>query len=261
MLDENDAIIRDFDRQQQGHLFRAIQNGDFDNMQGVSPASEFLTSMLRKDFIYTDSKGRKKDKSDIPQHLQAQWEKDRAKKAENKRARALLRFQAAADPLNIKKGGKKGHKAILAAAKLQSSSSTASNSINMSWVEHHIRRFLAALGKQTMSFPPMDKGMRKMVHEMAHAFNLKSQSNGKGEGNRYTTLIKTTKSGSQVNEAKIAKIVKRGGGASYDRTSDGKKNRWVGLKQKEGEEVGKVCIHVYLPSCCDPGMELIFFAG
>jgi len=41
-----------------------------------------------------------------------------------------------------------------------------------------------------MALPPMDKEKRKLVHEMAHAFNLKSQSEGRGEGKRYTKLTK-----------------------------------------------------------------------
>ena len=54
---------------------------------------------------------RKKDKyKDLPDELQAQWELDRAKKAENKRKRAAARLEAAADPFAKKKGGKLSNK-------------------------------------------------------------------------------------------------------------------------------------------------------
>ena len=54
---------------------------------------------------------RKKDKGKhLPPVLQEQWEKDRQKKAENKRKRAADRIALAADPLVSKKGGKKGKK-------------------------------------------------------------------------------------------------------------------------------------------------------
>ena len=54
------------------------------------------------------SSERKKDKyKDLPPELKEQWAADRAKKAENKRKRALARLEAAADPLVKKKGGKK----------------------------------------------------------------------------------------------------------------------------------------------------------
>ena len=54
---------------------------------------------------------------DLPPELQEPWEKDRQKKAENKRKRTLERLTIAADPMAQHKGGKKGHKAMLAAAR------------------------------------------------------------------------------------------------------------------------------------------------
>ncbi|ETW75118.1 hypothetical protein HETIRDRAFT_330580 [Heterobasidion irregulare TC 32-1] len=76
-------------------------------------------------------------------------------------------------------------------------------------LEQQIRRFLADIGgRTTMALPPMQKDARKRVHNLAMAFNLKSQSKGKNDM-RYTTLIKTTKSGFVVDEKKVRWIVSR----------------------------------------------------
>jgi hypothetical protein len=187
---------------------------------------------------------RKKDKA-IPPHLQDQWAKDRAKKAEYKRARAQARLEAAADPLSMKKGGKKGRKAMLAAARLDPSIISIPNRIfDMASLVDQIRRFLHNLGgPHTMALPPMEKEDRKIVHELAVAFNLKSQSKGKGHG-RYTTLTKTTRSGVGVNEKKVEKIVRSGRGEWSGK--DKGKNRFMTPKHKEGDEVGKVRLFIEL---------------
>lgn len=59
-----------------------------------------------------------------------------------------------------------------------------------------------------------------MVHELANAFSLKSVSKGHGDA-RYTTLTKTTRSGIQINEKKIGRIVRRGGGADFAGSAGG----------------------------------------
>jgi len=43
-----------------------------------------------------------------------------------------------------------------------------------------------------MALPPMNKKDRKMMHEIAHAFNLKSKSAGKGK-TRFPVLYKTSR--------------------------------------------------------------------
>ena len=196
--------------------------------------------------------GKRKDKyKDLPPALQAQWQQDREKKAEYKRQRALEKLAAAADPLIPNKGGKKGRKAMLAASKLDPTITVLPNRIiDMTTLVQQIRRFLADIdGPSTMSLPPTDKGTRKNIHEMAVAFGLKSQSKGKGNA-RYTTLIRTSRSGIAVDEQKVMKIARRGargarggggGGGEFVRMGGRRAGNPSVPKHREGDEVGKVC--------------------
>ena len=171
LLDEKGGFLTNAKRRVRKRLFRAVQNGDFSDLEGdIGPASKsFSISMLdpTQHFVIP---GRKKDKK-VPEHLQDQRDRDRAKKAEYKQARAQARLDAAADPLSKKKGGKKGRKAMLAAAKLDPSISIPERVVDMVTVEHQIRRFLANIGgKSTMALQPMGKESRKRVYELAVAF-------------------------------------------------------------------------------------------
>ena len=92
----------------------------------------------------------------------------------------------------------------------------------------------------------------RRVHELANAFSLKSQSKGKGD-TRYTVLTKTTRSGTNVNERKVRRIL--GGPSYWDTTGSGTGRGGKGrgkvdslAKHREGEEVGKVrCRVISLP--------------
>jgi hypothetical protein len=182
---------------------------------------------------------RKKDKGqDLPPELSEQWMKDRVKKAERKAERELQRLMDAADPLSFKKGGKKGKKAMRRAARLDASDGLPHQIYNMASLETEIRRFLMNLeGPNTMVLPPMTKDERRKVHEFADAFKLKSVSKGKGV-DRYTTLVKTTRSGLIVNEKKVARLLR----TTEVYIAGGKKGPPIGPpKHREGEEVGKVC--------------------
>lgn len=91
-----------------------------------------------------------------------------------------------------------------------------------------------------MSLPPMEKQSRKQVHELALAFNLKSQSKGKGKA-RYTTLTKTSRSGVMVNERKIRRIRKTNGMFIEPlEGADKGKGRSTMPRHRDGDEVGKV---------------------
>lgn len=187
----------------------------------------------------------KNKRNALPAELQAVWDNDRAKKAENKRLRALARLEAAADPLSYNKGGKKGRKAMLAAARLDPTITVLPNRVvDMATLVEQIRRFVGDIGGPvSMSLPPTDKATRKNIHEMAIAFNLKSVSKGKGDA-RYTTLTKTTRTGLGVNEGKVAKIARRGatgrGGAAFVSGDKGKGRAAPMPRHKDGDEVGKV---------------------
>lgn len=234
LLDENGDILSGHDRKQKNRLFKAISNGNHDDL------SEFTVAPRRKD----KAKG-------LPASLQKQWEKDRAKKAKLKEARQMAQLEAASDPLAKKKGGKKGINAMLAAARADPKITVIGPNriIDMTTLVQQIRRFLANPGgPQTMSLPPTSKVSRKLVHEMATAFNLKSQSKGK-EDARYTTLIKTSRSGMGVDEKKVGQLLRRGqfafGSDAWNESKNGKEKGKSGggggggPRQKEGEEVGK----------------------
>jgi hypothetical protein len=146
---------------------------------------------------------------------------------------------AAADSLATKKGGKKGRKAMRKA--MEDEEDYPHQVFDVNSLNNEIIRFLDNLGgPKTMALPPMAKYARKITHELAQAYGLKSQSKGKGD-DRYTSLIKTTYSGVGVKENKIAKIIRRAGGVfTVSRTS--KPHLQGALKPREGDIVGHVSL-------------------
>ncbi|THG94651.1 hypothetical protein EW026_g6864 [Hermanssonia centrifuga] len=221
VLDANGELLSK-DHIQRNKVFRSIHNG-------ISEIDDY-------EQVISGPAKRKKD--DIAPELQDQWEKDRAKKAENKRKRALQRLEVSTDPLAMKKGGKKGMKDMLTAARLDPSIEVPNRVVDLVTLEQQIRRFLDNIGgKTSMVLPPANKETRKKIHELAIAFNLRSQSKGQGK-TRYTTLIKTTRSGVGTNEGKVRKIMKSVSPHWEGPTKGGGKAMSL-AKHKEGEEVGK----------------------
>lgn len=148
-------------------------------------------------------------------------------------------LETTADPLAQHKGGKKGRKAMLAVDRLEKSVEIPNRIVDLGTLEGQIRRFIADIGSNnTMVLPPCEKVMRKKIHELAVAFNLKSQSKGHGKG-RYTTLIKTSHSGIKVNERKIRRILAEDSG-NWDAPRRNGRPAVALNKHREGEEVGKV---------------------
>lgn len=206
--------------------------------------------------MFLESKAKRRG-ADLPEELKLQWKKDRLKKAAYKKARAQARLEKAADPLSRKKGGKKSLKAMLAAARLDPTINVIPNRIiDMVTLVQQIKRFINDTdGPLTMSLPPTNKATRKNIHEIALAFNLKSLSKGRGDA-RYTTLTKTEKTSRyHIDEAKIAKVVRRSGGMGA-RGDSFVQDRWKGKtgrgaqshapRHQEGDEVGKVCVSIYI---------------
>jgi hypothetical protein len=92
-----------------------------------------------------------------------------------------------------------------------------------------------------MSLPPANKEMKKNVREMALAFELKSVSRGKGNA-KYTTLMKTTRSGVVVDEKKVAKKCGGGGGGRVFVGKSGRRGGNASVpKHREGDEVCGFC--------------------
>jgi len=246
MLDENEDILERKGKKQGKEQFRDLPGIVVNGIEGIiTPRSEYLH--LTYNYITNRFAERKKDRyRDLPLDLRVQWEKDRLKKADYKNAREFERLARAADPLSRKKGGKKGRKAMLAAASSDPTIVVLPNRvIDLTTLVQQIRRFTADIGgPSSMALPPTNKATRKDIHEIALAFGLKSQSKGK-ESVRYTTLYKTSMSGIRVDEAKVAKIMRRSGGPSWKGESFGsegwkRKSAGTMLRQREGDEVGKV---------------------
>ncbi|KAJ8075885.1 squalene synthetase-like protein [Marasmius tenuissimus] len=233
LLAENEDILTSRDRKSRNAIFRAVRNGNF---HGVG--DEDFMPLARK---------RKDKNKDLPPDLAELWERDRARKADRKRERDLEKLVQAADPLRSKKGGKKGRKITARLASLDPTITTIPNRVfDTTTLVQQIRRFIDDVGgPKQMSLPPTNKETRKMVHELAQAFNLKSVSKGKGDG-RYTTLTKTTRSAfGVVNEKKIGRVVRQGRARGVQ-FADGEE--WTGKggngggkmpKHREGDEVGK----------------------
>ncbi|KAF8840896.1 hypothetical protein BDN67DRAFT_902575 [Paxillus ammoniavirescens] len=235
ILEKNSEILLGRDRKQRKKLLRNLHQGyvdDYDDFMDTPEFSMPVKSKYKEGYFAAE--------------LQTQWGKDRAKKAEYKRQRQEARLLAALDPTTSKKGGKKSRKATVAASKLdpEVAISMIPNAIvDMASVEAQIRRFVANIGgAQSMALPPMDSASRKKVHQLAEALNLKSKSKGGGVG-RYTTLIKTTRTGTRINEDKVNALRKRFG-KTFDRAYDRKEGKGGKEKEKvprhrDGDVVGK----------------------
>lgn len=112
--------------------------------------------------------------SELEQSIQTAWEKDRTKKKLRKQKREELRAQGLL--------GKKNK--IDLRAKY-------SEGISMTEVKKEIRDFLQS-SMESLPLPPMAQGDRKMVHEIANAFRLKSKSIGGGKS-RFPVLYRTSR--------------------------------------------------------------------
>lgn len=196
-------------------------------------------------------KGKKKAADHLPPALRDQWLRDRAKKAEYKKARAEARALAALDPFpSSRKSGKKkdkyGNRIYQHDRNDDRPEGPIVPIVDLVTLTRQIRVFIDELSRPTMVLPPMDKDSRRRVHVIAECFSLKSTSRGSGD-RRYTTLTKTSRSGLGVNEKKLGGIL-RGKGAdmpffkAYDRRggADSGKNGGGGgaPRHKDGDVVG-----------------------
>ncbi|BEI93595.1 uncharacterized protein CcaverHIS019_0600540 [Cutaneotrichosporon cavernicola] len=218
-------------RKERNAVFRAVANGSFDG-----------------DFPLAPAKRNKKAPTHLPQELQDQWARDRAKKAEKKRDRELQRAIALLDP-SIGFGRKankkgKGKAAARIAHLIPGSAAEVAELFDISddeglgpdggWgIKYHrsnpllpptlgdidmmVQDFMSDSGRTTLQLPPMDKDTRKKVHMLAECYDLKSKSKGKGVG-RFPILIKLARSGIDVDVKKRDRLVAAGqfnGGSFY----------------------------------------------
>ncbi|KAG8957787.1 hypothetical protein FRC03_009820 [Tulasnella sp. 419] len=194
LLENSDILIGRRNRNERKRLFKAIEKGEFEHRQ---------------------SSGSKEGSSAyVPADVATQWKKDREKKAQYKqqRAEARLEAQVLSFPRNGKGKGKNKKKMVSTSVEDDGSGPTMQISDLFS-LEKQIRLFLADLGgPKTMPLPPMDKESRRRVHMLCQCFNLKSDSKGGGH-NRFITIVKTTRSGININEHKVKNILRAEKGA------------------------------------------------
>ncbi|ATY64818.1 D111 G-patch domain [Cordyceps militaris] len=114
--------------------------------------------------------------SETEGRLQAAWQSDRLRKADRKKEREQLRV------LNLI--GKKAEK-----SDVDDMSIKYPQGMSLEQVADELKRFLLSID-HSICLPPMDKHARKMIHELANKFNVKSKSIGKADQRR-PTLFRT----------------------------------------------------------------------
>ena len=113
--------------------------------------------------------------SELEASMQMAWDHDRQRKREKKEQREELRSQGLLGSKNGKPDLKEKYK----------------EGMNFSEVKAEIKNFLMG-ADTTLALSPMDKADRKIIHEIANAFNLKSKSVG-GAKQRFPVLYKTAR--------------------------------------------------------------------
>lgn len=131
--------------------------------------------------------------------LEDQWSKDRSKKSEYKRQRALARAEAV-DATSMSKKGPRAPPSF-------------AGSSDAAFLNSRIRDFLLYdLSSPSMALPPMSKKSRVAVHLLAETYGMKSKSLGKGKA-RFPVLERTSRSTIYgVDERKIKAILGTAGG-------------------------------------------------
>ncbi len=156
------------------------------------------------------------------QELQELWQRSREKKAQYKKEREEARKLGL---LPSRKTGKRKNKFGNRVYNNGESGKTPSIKVppfvDLSSIADQISAFVEDIRIETLELPPMDKRSRKKVHLIADCYDLKSKSRGP-EGNRYTTLIRTSRTG-----------LRRG------KRGEHKLNRLLGYEEKTGAEGSK----------------------
>ncbi|KAJ5510875.1 Single-stranded nucleic acid binding R3H [Penicillium expansum] len=134
--------------------------------------------------------------SEFEVELQEAWQNDRTKKKLRKIERAELRAQ-----------GLLGRKAGNPDLKVKYP-----KEMNMEEFMTEIRSFLLS-PKNSLSLPPMTKQRRKLIHELANALNLKSQSRGHGIS-RFPVLNKTARTRDTHQRLYLTLTISYPGGSS-----------------------------------------------
>lgn len=277
-LQHNDSLESDQDLLEPGSSDGASSSEDdagrdgldvstsFENkkLTGKSPQSDFVSGSdsdileidpeelptFTKDILMTHKKKKgKQNKRNFLQdsddeliefidELQAQWKKDRSRKAEQKRARAEARLLG--PPQNAKQRKKANRR----------ESGKPSKEPDMIDLDHMITNFVTFRPDQSsLSLPPLSKKARASVHQLATLYGLKSKSMGTGN-NRYPVLHRTHRTDVQhVNKQKVRAILRRRTNAEEffgnDRSLDGGHPSVHRVpRNREGDIVGDGVAHI-----------------
>ncbi|KAL1962816.1 hypothetical protein VTN77DRAFT_9185 [Rasamsonia byssochlamydoides] len=125
--------------------------------------------------------------SDLELQLEKAWENDRTKKKARKQQREQLRSQG----LLGRKAGKADLKTKHALG------------MSMDDLKSEVKDFLLS-SSESLPLPPMNKKYRRVVHELASAVSLKSQSRGNGNA-RFPVLYKTSRT-PRYTDRNISKV-------------------------------------------------------
>lgn len=169
----------------------------FDDFLDYEKFADFDIMDLERDSLHKrkkkNKKGRKLDfdlsDSDLEMQLRAGWENDRNKKKAKKQEREQLRAQGLLGK-RPKQPLQNGPGITMEEVKTQIKSfllSSADTYALFNFLQCTILTVLCSL-----DLPPMEKKQRRVVHELANAVSLKSQSRGKGS-TRYPVMYKTAR--------------------------------------------------------------------
>jgi len=154
--------------------------GDFPAARALADAYDGFDVMdFERPSLKKKAKGRKGkiafdlSDSELETSMQMAWENDRQRKKDKKEQREELRSQGLLGSKYGKADLKEKYK----------------EGMNFFQVKAEIKDFLMG-DDTTLALSPMDKSDRKIVHEIANAFNLKSKSIG-GAKQRFPVLYKT----------------------------------------------------------------------
>lgn len=136
--------------------------------------------------------------SELEETLQATWKADRLRKKEKKQQREELRAQGLlgknVDPTDPR-------------VKYQTG-------MTLDQIKEEMRTFLCS-ADETLTLPPMDASARKIIHELANKFNIKSKSAGHGETRRPS--LYRTKRTVKYSEPSFEQVFARAGRRYFPR--------------------------------------------
>lgn len=136
--------------------------------------------------------------SELEETLQATWKADRLRKKEKKQQREELRTQGLlgknVDPNDPR-------------VKYQTG-------MTLDQIKEEMRTFLCG-ADETLTLPPMDASARKIIHELANKFNIKSKSAGHGETRRPS--LYRTKRTARYSEPSFEQVFARAGRRYFPR--------------------------------------------